>query len=98
MQLTVRLYDPHRIPPLLTAAKVYVIYHHYTLWDRRTGALIGLSIAFAATYIPATVLGWKLVIQYRSKCYSLPFIVIYVIERSSRIRGSFRGVQCVLDH
>ena len=56
-------------PPLLPlkTISVYVIYHHYTLWDRRKGALIALCAALAVTYIPAMTLGWHTVVKYQSK-------------------------------
>ena len=59
-------YRPH------IAALVYVVFHHYTVWDRNRTTLYVLLLCLVATYTPASYFGIKAVFDYRSKSLLQP--------------------------
>lgn len=54
----------------LTAMAVYVVFHHYTIWDRSKTTFYILLGCFVATFIPATYFGIKSVFDYRGESRS----------------------------
>ncbi|KIP04455.1 hypothetical protein PHLGIDRAFT_129480 [Phlebiopsis gigantea 11061_1 CR5-6] len=66
----------------------YLIYHHYTLWDRRRGVLIAMIITLALTYTPAIYLGHEAALQYRENMlYSEAFHSCIIMKQPDAVKG-----------